>query len=218
MTAFIRFKTLAAVCLIVGIAALLLAEPAWWVQRGVRDPAKDPSDYAVLNQGQLKNLARAARDEMNDYLIGGAGDQINTLVDGWNNPTANTSDFAVVTAGQLKALAKFFYDRLIAAGRASSYPWTDGTEDDKDFAVVNLGQAKQVFGFDVFMDANTDGVDDIWEASAGQSGTGGTGTGWVDTDGDGVSDSQEEFDHTDPNNAASSAATLTGLVVWTRAD
>ena len=31
-------------------------------------------DFAVINQGQLKNLARGAIEEMNEKLPGGAGE------------------------------------------------------------------------------------------------------------------------------------------------
>ena len=56
----------------------LAAEPAWWSDRGVTIPGATPSDYAAVNQGQLKNIARAARDELNTHLPGGAGDTINS--------------------------------------------------------------------------------------------------------------------------------------------
>ena len=63
MKAFIRPKTLLCLAAVGTVTtAVLLAEPSWWVARGARDPALPASDYAALNQGQLKNLARAARD------------------------------------------------------------------------------------------------------------------------------------------------------------
>ncbi|MBX7206875.1 MAG: hypothetical protein K1X78_01075 [Verrucomicrobiaceae bacterium] len=188
MKAFITFKPLLLVCLCGSITALLFAEPAWWVQRGVRDPAKSPSDYAALNQGQLKNLARAARDEMEAHLPGGAGTAVNTLVNAWGAASGNTKDYAAVNGGQLKAVAKPFYDRLMAAGQPVTYPWSASAADDVDFAAVNIGQAKRVFSFEVMTDTDGDGMDDLWETQFfGNL----SRTGLLDADGDGLSDLQE---------------------------
>lgn len=161
MKAFIRLKPLLAVFALVSITAFLLAEPAWWVQRGVRDPQKDPSDYAVLNQGQLKHLARAARDEMNEKLPGGAGAAIDDLVNSWATPSASVADHAVVNVGQLKTVAALFYDRWTAFGLALPPPWS-GT-GAADYTAANIGQAKHAFDFPILGDSDGDGVNDTWE-------------------------------------------------------
>lgn len=60
--------------------------PSWWMQRGVlkleggQPVAAD--DYAVANQGQLKNFARAAGLELQAKLPGGAGPVIQDMING----------------------------------------------------------------------------------------------------------------------------------------
>src|SRR5438045_9269890 len=92
--------------------------PAWWSQRGVINPTATSDDYSPANQGQLKNIAKAAGAEMDARLPGGAGQSVHALVNGWLVPNAQTNDFAPLNAGQLINIAKPFYDRLIAMGLA----------------------------------------------------------------------------------------------------
>ena len=140
---------------------LLAAEPAWWSSRGVKTPGASPSDYAAVNQGQLKNIARAARLELNDKIPGGAGDKINSMVAKWDSPTAQTSDYSAVNLGALKALAAPFYDRLIAVGYATAYPWASST-DINDYAMANIGQVKNLFSWDLAL-TGTDGLPAWWK-------------------------------------------------------
>lgn len=123
------------------------AEPSWWQSDGVKDDTLIPSDYAAINQGQLKNLANAARNYLELNLEGGAGNEVNLLVTSWAIPKPTTSDYSTVNLGQLKAVARPFYDRLIATGNATSYPWTSSPSIQSDYALVNIGQAKFVFSF-----------------------------------------------------------------------
>src|ERR1044072_2625547 len=95
---------------------LLYAAPAWWSQQNVLLPNAAPDDYAPANQGQLKNIAKAAVAEMDAKLTGGAGEELHNLISSWSTPAAPTNDFAPVTLGQLKKVAQPFYDRLIALG------------------------------------------------------------------------------------------------------
>lgn len=125
------------------------AAPAWWAQRGVTVANASADDYAPANQGQLKNIAKAAVAEMDAKLSGGAGQQLHNLVDGWSNPTAQTNDFAPLNLGQLKNVAKLFYDRLIAAGLASAYPWASSVAPADNFAAANIGQVKNLFRFEI---------------------------------------------------------------------
>jgi hypothetical protein len=187
MKAFIRPKTLFTLAGIsCAMTGLLLAEPAWWVMRGVRDPSKPASDYGALNQGQLKNLARAARDEMEAKFPGGAGPTINTLVNSWATPTADTSDFAGVNVGQLKAVAGLFYARYAEMGIPLPVPWSGAGA--QDYTLANVGQAKNAFSFAVLGDADADTMNDTWE----QTYFGGLSrSGFLDSDGDGLSDLQE---------------------------
>lgn len=132
--------------------SLVVAEgPSWWTQRGVINPqaTKTADDFAVLNQGQLKNLARAARDELNSKLTGGAGADIEALVNRWQNQQGSADDFAVVTIGQLKNTARLYLQRLHAVGQIAQLPpWTQSSGSD-DFSVANIGQAKALFNFTV---------------------------------------------------------------------
>ncbi|OYW77283.1 MAG: hypothetical protein B7Z37_04760, partial [Verrucomicrobia bacterium 12-59-8] len=129
------------------VAQSAAAIPSWWTERGVIAPDTAADDYAVINQGQLKNIARAACDELNAELPGGAGDEINALISSWQVPAVETEDFAVATQGQLKALAAPFYDRLTAAGLADGVPWAGATATPDHYAPANIGQAKQLFSF-----------------------------------------------------------------------
>ena len=98
-------------------AAPSLCCRAWLVAGTRSDSARGaPNDYAVVNHGQLKHVATQASAEFEEYLPGGAGVEINTLVGGWLPPHGLTDDFATVNLGQLKAVAKPFYDRLASAG------------------------------------------------------------------------------------------------------
>jgi alpha-tubulin suppressor-like RCC1 family protein len=124
------------------------AVPGWWAQRGVTVANASPHDYAPANQGQLKNIAKAAAAEMDAKLPGGAGDELHTLVSAWSVPSVQTNDFAPLNIGQLKNVVRPFYDRLIAAGLATSYPWSGSSPAD-DFAVANIGQVKNLFSFEI---------------------------------------------------------------------
>ena len=136
------------------------AYPAWWFEREViprLDPAnasptwpasyQQSSDYAAVNQGQLKNLATRAYEELNAKLPGGAGTNLTTL---YNALQANTTgNFDAANLGQLKNLAQPFYDRLIQIGYASAYPWDISGPPASDFSMVNVGQTKNLFAFDL---------------------------------------------------------------------
>ena len=163
--------------------------PLWWTQRGIirLDAGGQPvpaSDFSLLNQGQLKQLATQAVAEMNARLAGGAGPALNALVATWSTPVPQTDDYTVITIGQLKNTAGPFYLRLAEVGyrgqpitfaiAGATYPWSPATNDDSDFSYANLGQAKRLFCFDFVRDINGDGVPD-----------------WQDADGDGLPDAWE---------------------------
>ena len=111
------------------------------------------SDFAAANQGQVKNLARAAMEHLDAHLPGGAGETVRALVARWAVPGPATSDFSAVNAGQLKRLARPFYDRLIDVGYTDRYPWSPRPgvtpPPRNDFAAVNLGQVKRLFDFNL---------------------------------------------------------------------
>jgi Regulator of chromosome condensation (RCC1) repeat len=141
----------AASLLAVGVFPFLLsaAAPTWWSQRGVLVEHAGPDDFAPANQGQVKNIARAAVAEMDAKLSGGAGDELHNLISSWLAPNPATNDFAPVNLGQLKHIAKPFYNRLISVGCANSYPWLASNYEPDDFTVSNIGQVKNLFGFEI---------------------------------------------------------------------
>jgi alpha-tubulin suppressor-like RCC1 family protein len=149
-------KALANVRLALSLAAAMLlplflygGAPTWWSQRGVLVENAAADDYAPANQGQLKNIAKAAVVEMDAKLNGGAGDSLHDLVNTWATPNPQTNDFAPVNLGQIKNIAQPFYDRLIAAGLADYYPWLSSFNLPDDFAAANIGQLKKLFAFDI---------------------------------------------------------------------
>jgi Bacterial TSP3 repeat len=193
-----------AVCALIPLFAFA-AIPAWWLQRGVLNPTATSDDYSPVNQGQLKNMAKAAALEMDARLPGGAGDAVHALVNGWSVPNAQTNDFAPLNAGQLKNVAKLFYDRLIAMGLATQYPWTENSKSAEDFAICNIGQLKNLFSFDVpefdpLRDGDHNDLPDAWEGQYfGHIGVDPSG----DADGDGLTNLTEYLNGTDPNTADS---------------
>lgn len=161
--------------------------PAWWFSQEVipridvnkAAPSwpgdyRQADDYAVINQGQLKNIALAAFRHLQLELTDGPGPEITGLIDAWTQLNADnlrvpktsaaTDDFAAVNIGQLKAVAKPFYDRLQRA-----YPWNPATPVSENYAPANLGQLKLVFSFDLAAAIDTDGdqLPDWWELSYG---------------------------------------------------
>ncbi|EDY17948.1 hypothetical protein CfE428DRAFT_4687 [Chthoniobacter flavus Ellin428] len=225
--------------------------PPWWFQRGVmarRDLTNehpqwanhdypDPDDFSVANLGELKQIATQAAAEFNAHFPGGAGADINNLVNEWLQPNSNTDDFSALNQGQLKAVAKLFYDRLTSRKWVLAYPWNDPatTRDGDDYAVANVGQIKNLFSFDLVTDSNNDGIPD-WVVSAGWGAptvieTGNVVTGSdmapggvtyaqkfslgldpskADSDGDGATDGEELAAGTDPLDPASSPYVVAG--------
>jgi hypothetical protein len=164
---FRRFRAfLPALALAVLSPCLLRAHdpsPAWWTQRGVKGTAA-ADNYAAINQGQLKNLFSAAVMEVQARLPGGASVELLQLLAQWAVPTEATDDYAAVNHGQLKALAKPLFDRLIAAGFATGYPWqANGTLSPDNYAMSNNGQAKNLFSFNLTLDTDSNGLPDWWE-------------------------------------------------------
>lgn len=153
--AHVRLRTIAFV-LIAGILAAAATPPVipgWWAARHATIPNKPKDDYAPLNQGQLKNLVRAAAEELEERLPGGAGGTLAAKVASWTPPSATTDDYAAVNVGQLKAMAALVYDRCIEEGYVTQtryqYPWDNSAFPPDDYAMANIGQAKNLFAFDL---------------------------------------------------------------------
>jgi hypothetical protein len=117
------------------------------------------SDYAIVNQGQLKNLVVAAVAEMDANLPSsngtGAGATLHSLTASWTNPSTNTSDYGAVTLGQLKNAVQPMYDRLAAVTYTNAYPWiSTPAGSPSDFNLANIGQTKALFDFDLSAPTN----------------------------------------------------------------
>ncbi|NCC52810.1 MAG: hypothetical protein EOM20_16565 [Spartobacteria bacterium] len=124
------------------IQSLHAQTPSWWLTRGVVDTNQTPDDYHPANQGQVKFIAQQALQEMEPN----ANAEIRSMVQGF---ATNENNYLPVNVGQVKNTAKPFYDRLIALGKQSAYPWTTTTSDDADYRMANIGQVKNVFSFDL---------------------------------------------------------------------
>lgn len=176
--------------------------PSWWSARGVLS-AQDGDDFQAVNAGQVKHIAKMAAAEMNDKLPQGAGTEVDLLVASFDAVQPGASDFDAVNVGQLKAVAKPFYDRLISAGIASTYPWAEieiNTERN-DFELANAGQVKHLFSFELgSSDSDEDGLPDAWELQHHGSLD---YSSLDDADGDGLSEMVEFLLGLDPASADS---------------
>jgi hypothetical protein len=141
--------------------------PAWWANQGILSGTM-AEDYAAANQGQAKNMAVAAVQELNQDLaqFGGASGTLNALSMTLTATSASTSDYSVLNLGQLKALSQPFYDRLMAVGyfgsplTSGTYPWIGHTAED--YAMANIGQLKYAFSFDLTYSTAGTGIPDWW--------------------------------------------------------
>lgn len=215
---------------------LLAAPPAWWTEEDTRiiHPTAIPSveaNHAPVLVGQLKNVAKQAKIYLDATLPGGAGWQINALIESFEpeNGISFTAaelqeNHAPVNLGQLKAVAKPFYDRLLDAGYdtkgnlidrgypiswSANYPWLSTTSTAENRLAANIGQLKLVFSFDLtggmnLADADGDGLPDTWEARYFPN------TNVLpnaDPDGDGLTNLQEFQQYSDPRNYYSQGGT-----------
>jgi hypothetical protein len=138
------------------------SSPSW--------PASYPTsdDYSALNEGQLKNMATQAYNELQYRLpssiwLTPQGQALTSLITVWNPSSGDA--YAVVNLGQLKTVAKPFYDVLAQAGYPNStYPWTGIGADD--YSAANIGQAKHLFSFDLSLSGPSN-----LSATNGSSGT-----------------------------------------------
>jgi hypothetical protein len=167
--------------------------PFWWYDSGAV-AATGASDFAAINQGQLKTLARAAWQEMEARLrppapqVQGAGQVLDELIAAWDYEFSADprSDYAAVNLGQLKTVAAPFYARMEELLLIPFNPqrWS-ATASTKDYAMANIGQAKTLFDFDYYRDSDSDSLEDYREVAIG------TRPLNPDTDGDGIDDGTE---------------------------
>ncbi len=201
------------ICLLAQTDTACAAGPEWWALRGAVITTNTADDYAVLNQGQLKQFAMQARNELDYQLPGGAGAAVGALIDGWLNPPGppapQPDGYASVNIGQLKNVAKLFYDRfaqinyrevpLFGLPASQTYPWSPATTDDDDYRLANIGQAKFLFSFDPGADVDGDFIASGWEAAYGMYPRDPSDANG-DIDLDGLSNADEYFTGTIPNN------------------
>lgn len=196
--------------------------PAWWFQRNVipRLQSTDTNpiwpnsypvsdDFAAANIGQLKHIAIKGIQELNNslpgagYLTGAdAGSALNNLSETWlHSPGAGVvrDDFLALTLDQLKYVADLFYARLHAVGYTDNTVRVITHNPDTEGTVVNLGQIKSVFSFDLTHDIDGDGLPDWWERKYALNPNDPADSA-LDSDGDGLLDSQEYVLGTDPRN------------------
>jgi hypothetical protein len=164
------------------------APPAWWTTRGVVN-GNQASDYAVVNQGQLKNFFARAVDELNARFPGGAGVALNQQTAVWSTPATNTVDYAAANLGQVKNLAAMIRARLATKTYAFiGVPTVGGAA--RDYAAANVGQVKYLLDFDLTRDSDGDGYSDQAELEAGTD-PANPASKPLDADGDGITDADE---------------------------
>ena len=193
-------------------------QPVWWFNQPstqIVDSSIPTNNKGPANLGQLKNVAMQAKNYFDFVLPGGAGTTINSMVAAFK-PQAGVSytaaelaqiridNYSPLKLGQLKNVAKAFYDRLYQSGYnttqnlidhgyplswTSRYPWDDVTRipTAQNYVPVSVGQLKMVFSFGYADDLDGDGIRDSVEIANG------TNPYLVDTDHDGVRDGQDAF-------------------------
>ncbi len=155
--------TLQQLGLMLGIFTILsvsleATQPAWWTATGGPLNSNPPNDYAVANQGQLKQFTQKAAAYLNANLTNGAGATLNSMVTGWSNyyqtngytsTNPAPADLKVVNQGQLKYIASLVYPQLSTAGYMSTNVPTWLQTNASDFKAANLGELKQIFAFQI---------------------------------------------------------------------
>ena len=163
------------VCSTLFIVTAYAADPAWWsspgtgtqsavnaqqvvTNGGVVTTNYITNEYAVINQGQLKQFTTRAVDELNAHLPGGASPALTNLVYGWqqdyltNGYSASNikpSDYQAVNVGQLKYIGNLVWTQLTNAGYTNTLPSWLATSNAADLNAANIGQLKTVFNFDL---------------------------------------------------------------------
>lgn len=143
--------------LLASLVNVIAAPPAWWASRGATNTTP-LNDNAAVNQGQLKQFTQKAVQELNARAPGGAGTELNGLVNGWiqayspegysaSNPLP--ADFEAMNSGQLKWIASKIHACLVAIRYKDAPPPWLVRNPTTDNQLVNLGQLKTVFNFDL---------------------------------------------------------------------
>jgi hypothetical protein len=161
----VAFSLLAA--LIALPLSVIAAQPSWWTTRGVTN-GNEANDYSAVNQGQVKNIATKAVDELESSLaqFGGAGESLLQLQSNLSGTSTATNDYATANLGQLKHIAVPILGRLLEIGyrehplESGTFPWVGSTAND--YAMANIGQVKNLFSFDLTLCSDGSGLPDWW--------------------------------------------------------
>lgn len=198
----------ASVC-VLALSTLMFAAPppVWWSARGATS-TQPTNDSAAINQGQLKHFTQKAVDEMNARFPGGAGTELNAIVQGWEEDYAtngysptnpNPADFHAITIGQLKWVAQKIHARLLHFRWQDELPVWLVLNPASDNQLANIGQLKTVFAFDLTAPA---GQLPLWWQKYYFDGQVGINP-LADYDDDGLADLQEYQQGTNPASADS---------------
>lgn len=175
------------------------AAPQWWTDYQLPGPLVDAEDSTSVSKEQMMYFAGRAREYFHATLPGGADSTIDTFLKTWSMPGQQSDDHHSVTVGQLKTLATPFHDRLIAVKYTKEYPWKTQATNDENNGVASVGQLKALFAFDLSLDEDQppNGLPDWWERYYFHGKTGIDAE--FDSDGDGISNSKEYLQFSDPN-------------------
>lgn len=194
----LRFLLAGAIILGIPLRLFGATGPAWWYSSTISASGTAPvisgtaNDYAVVNQGMVKNLAVTAINELNAALASVSGSAVGSLPTSLAVTSGSTNDYAVVNLGQLKALAKPFYDCLFAVDYKTGPPWTSDSTltsgtypwishgSANDYAVANIGEVKNLFNFDLTYSSDVNALPNWWRTYYfGTLSVSSTNTVWV---------------------------------------
>lgn len=198
------------VILVAFLASASAAPPSWWAQRGATN-TEPSADDAAVTQGQLKHFTRKAVEELNSAVPGGAGEELNALIQTWIAGHPDPDDNKAMALGQLKWIANKIHARLVYLRWEDAKPVWITPAPATDSLLANLGQLKTVFNFDLsappgqlpewwqkFYFAGTTGISPNEDADGDgltnqEELVGGSNPNNPDTDGDGIPDGNDEF-------------------------
>ena len=169
--------------------------PSWWRATSALDAGAPAEDFAAATWGQVRGLVRKATGSLSAAGVGTAASWAPLLA-----ACAARDGTETVCLGDLRRAAGPFWESLIARGATNAPPWYEMLCDDT--ALVNVGQVKRAFSFSVPVgpepgeDTDGDGLTDSEEAACG------TDPERFDSDGDGMPDGWELAQGFDPCDAS----------------
>jgi len=196
-----RVKNILALFFLLAVTSHAQTYPSWWENRIVTHPHRAADDYHIVNQGQVKWIVTRAYEEFELKLPG------NTNIWAMIEAFPAEGNQRPANLGMLKNAAQPFYDRLIAEGYVTNYPWYGLPSDE--YRIANQGQLKNLFSFDLdTYDLDENGVPDWYDAQYGHLYTNTAALlsaydDWqanhvVDSSGDGMPDAWKLYHGLDP--------------------